>query len=103
LEALALDERIELGRQGIANVSLVIGDNGTLLVPPLVSLWGVPGGSELAAVIRTVSLELARYVPQLVRRRRSVEEEVRRTVRRLVADATGCRPTVDVLAHYVED
>lgn len=103
LEPLALDERIELGRQGIANVSLVVSHEGSLLVPPLVSLWGVPGGSELASVIRAVSLELARYVPQLVRRRRAIEEDVRRTVRRLVAEATGCRPEVDVLVHHVDD
>jgi ribonuclease J len=103
LEITALDDRIELGRQGIANVSLVVGDGGTLAVPPLVSLWGVPGGTELSAVSRTVALELARFVPQLVRRRRPIEEEVRRVVRRLVGEATGCRPAVDVLAHYLED
>jgi ribonuclease J len=103
LEPLALDERIELGRQGIANVSLVVSDSGSLLVPPLVSLWGVPGGAELSSVIRSVALELARYVPQLARRRRAIEDEVRRTVRRLVAEATGCRPEVDVLVHHVED
>ncbi|MGC4070461.1 MAG: ribonuclease J [Polyangiaceae bacterium] len=103
LEALALDERIELGRQGMANVSVVIGEDGRLLVPPSVSLWGVPGSAEHPSVIRSISLELARSVPQWVRRRRSVEEEIRRLVRRLVADATGCRPSVDVHAIFVED
>jgi ribonuclease J len=103
LEALALDERIELGRQGMVNVSVVIGEDGRLLVPASVSLWGVPGSAEQPSVIRSVALELARSVPLWVRRHRAVEEEIRRLVRRLIADATGCRPSVDVHAIFVEN
>ena len=103
LEALALDERIELGRQGMVSVSLVLGEAGKLVVPPVISLWGIPGANEHAAVIRSVGLELSRYVPQLVRRRRSIDEEVRRTVRRMVTEATGSRPSVDVHAIYIDD
>jgi ribonuclease J len=103
LESSALEERIELGRQGVTSVSLVVGDNGSLLVPPMVSLWGIPGVEDRASVIRAINLELSRYVPQLIRRHRNVEEEVRRAVRRMVGDETGCRPVVDVHVHHVDD
>jgi ribonuclease J len=103
LEILPLDERIELGRQGMACVSLVVGKSGQLQVPPMISLWGVPATNEHPSAIRSMGLELARQVPQLIRRKRAVEEEVRRLVRRLLADSTGCRPSVDVHVHFLED
>lgn len=103
LESSSLEERIELGRQGVASVSLVVSDSGSLLVPPIVSLWGIPGVAEHASVIRAIGLELSRYVPQLVRRHRNVEEEVRRAVRRMIGDSVGCRPVVDVHVHRVDD
>jgi ribonuclease J len=101
LDEAALHCRIDLGRQGIALVSLVIGEAGSLVVPPTVTLLGVPLAAEQDSTCRAVALEVARVAQHHKKRHLALEDEVRRAVRRVVSDLTGCRPSVDIHAIHV--
>jgi ribonuclease J len=101
LKQETLLDRVELGRQGLALVSLVIGEGGSLIVPPTVTLRGVPLTGEQDSTSRAVALEVARVARNNSRRHCPLEDDVRRAVRRVVADLTGCRPSVDVHAIHV--
>lgn len=101
LDDETLGWRAELGRQGIALVSLVLADTGSLLVPPTVTLHGIPPADDLPSLIRAVSLEVARVVDRHKKRQHLLQEEVRRAARRLVTDLTGCRPSVEVHVIHV--
>jgi len=96
-------DRVELGRQGIALVSLVIGEGGSLVVPPTVTFRGVPMQDGQDSISRAVALEVARVARHQGRRHNPLEDEVRRAVRRMVMDLTGCRPSVDVHAIHVAE
>ncbi len=102
LDEETLGCRVDLGRQGVALVSLVFGEGGSLLVPPSVTLLGIPPADDLLSLTRTVSLEVARVAERHKKRQLPLEDEVRRTVRRVVSDLTGCRPSVDVHAIHVD-
>lgn len=102
LEDEALASRVELGRQGVVMVSLVIGEGGSLVVPPAVTLLGIPLMGEQDATVRAIALELARVVRHKAKRHAPFEEDIRRSVRRIVADRTGCRPSVELHAIQVE-
>jgi ribonuclease J len=101
LGAGELEYRVELGRQGIALVSLVIDEGGSLVLPPTVTLLGVPLANEPDSVERAVLLEVARVVQRHKRKHHPLEDEVRRAVRRVVGDLTGCRPSVNVHAIHL--
>lgn len=101
LDDEALGQRAELGRRGLVTVSLVIGEGGSLVVPPTISLIGIPLAAADASTSRSVALEVARVAQRHKRRHQSLEEDVRRAVRRVVTDLTGCRPSVDIHAIHV--
>lgn len=98
LSAETLKRRAELGRSGIVCVSAVIDDEGEAEVAPCVVARGVPlvdgDDAALGSIARDVLAALSR-----VRGWRNVqlEDEVRRAVRRRVADISGARPVVEVL------
>lgn len=98
LDEETLGCRVDLGRQGLAMISLVFGEGGGLLVPPTVTLRGIPPADDVASLIRAVSLEVARVAERHKKRHHPLEDEVRRTARRVITDLTGCRPSVEIHA-----
>lgn len=102
LEAETLATRIDLGRHGIVFVSLVIAEGGNLAVPPAVTLQGIAVLTDRDATIRAICLELARAVRRHFKRHDPIQEELRRLVRRVVLERTGCRPSVDIHVVYLE-
>jgi mRNA degradation ribonuclease J1/J2 len=97
LDKETLWRRAELGRAGIVTVSLVLDRQGRLLAGPEISSIGVP------LVDRELSLKrgLARALLKTLERVRDwrgvdLSDELRRSVRKQVFDACGCRPTVEV-------
>jgi len=91
-----LGERTDLGRNGIALVTLLLDAKGKLLQPPRVSTRGVPLCGERTVTLRAVAADVVRTVDDARRHGHDLEEDVRRVVRRAFADAIGCRPAVEV-------
>jgi len=91
-----LTERAELGRNGVALVTLLLDAAGKLVLPPRVSTRGVPLAEERTLTLRSVAANVARTVDAARRHGYDLEEDVRRVVRRAFAEAIGCRPTVEV-------
>ena len=91
-----LGERADLGRNGIALVTLLLDAKGKLLQPPRISTRGVPLCNERTVTLRGIAADVIRTVDEARRHGHDLEEDVRRAVRRAFADAIGCRPTVEV-------
>lgn len=91
-----LGERADLGRNGIALVTLLLDAKGKLLQPPRVTTRGVPLCGERTVTLRAVAADVVRTVDEAHRNGGDLEESVRRSVRRTFADAIGCRPAVEV-------
>ncbi len=89
-------ERTELGRNGVALITLLLDASGKLVLPPRVSTRGVPLNDERTVTLRSVAANVVRTVDEARRCGLDMEEDVRRVVRRAFADAIGCRPTVEV-------
>ena len=89
--------RIELGRSGIAFVSLAVDSSAKLAVPPAVRTRGVPLVDNDEAALLAVSREIARAVETFRSGRGMVLAEfVRRAARRKLEDLSGTRPIVEV-------
>ena len=89
-------ERTELGRNGVALITLLLDASGKLVLPPRVTTRGVPLNDERTVTLRSVAANVVRTVDEARRHGHDMEEDVRRVVRRAFADAIGCRPTVEV-------
>lgn len=89
--------RLELGRLGIAYVSLAVQRSGRLAVPPAVRTRGVPLVDNDDSALRAVAREIARAL-ETFRDRRGLPlaEFVRRNARRKLEDLSGTRPIVEV-------
>jgi ribonuclease J len=89
--------RLELGRSGIAFVSLVLGRGDKLAAPPAVRTRGVPLVDGDEAALRAVAREIARSVEAFRGDRGlALAEFVRRAARRKLEDLSGTRPIVEV-------
>ncbi len=91
-----LSSRGELGRHGVVLVSLVVDPKSMLVVPPSITLRGVPSASEGEFSVRGLTLAAARAAAHARKRGRGVEEEVRRALRHAIAESTGSRPTIEI-------
>jgi len=89
--------RLELGRLGIAFVSLAIDRADKLAAPPAVRTRGVPLVDNDPQALRAVAKEIVRAV-ETFRGGRGLElaEFVRRAARRKLEDLSGTRPIVEV-------
>ena len=94
-----LRQRYELGRNGIATVSLVMNGSGEVSSPPLVTTRGVPGLDEDEGARRAVAREVAIVLKHRRRYDEDVEELVRRAARREIVERSGVRPVVEVHVH----
>ena len=99
-EALSSDthqRRIELGRMGIAFVSLALQRGDKLAAPPGVRTRGVPLVDNDDAALRAIAREIARAVETFHGGRGiSLAEFVRRAARRKLEELSGTRPIVEV-------
>ncbi|HEY3253454.1 MAG TPA: ribonuclease J [Polyangiaceae bacterium] len=89
--------RIELGRLGIAFISLAIDRADKLAAPPAVRTRGVPLVDDDEVALRAVAKEIARAVETFRGGRGlGLAEFVRRAARRKLEDLSGTRPIVEV-------
>jgi ribonuclease J len=92
-----MKRRAELGRSGLAIVSVVLDEEGFVLAGPAVTTRGVPGADDEPAVLRAVAGEIAARLERLRRRGGAdLHEEIRRAARRRLAEIAGCRPVIEV-------
>ncbi|HWZ91090.1 MAG TPA: ribonuclease J [Polyangiaceae bacterium] len=99
-EALSSDthqRRLELGRLGIAFVTLALGRNDKLVAPVAVRTRGVPLVDNDEVALRAVARELTRSVESFHGGRSlNLAEFVRRAARRKLEELSGTRPIVEV-------
>ncbi len=89
--------RLELGRLGVAFVSLAIDRADKLAAPPAVRTRGVPLVDNDEQALRAVAKEIARAVETFrAGRGLGLAEFVRRAARRKLEDLSGTRPIVEV-------
>lgn len=89
--------RLELGRLGIAFVSLAIDRGDRIAAPPAVRTRGVPLVDDDAAALAAVSREIVRALETFrTGRGLTLAEFVRRAARRKLEDLSGTRPIVEV-------
>jgi len=89
--------RVELGRLGIAFVSLAIDRSDKLAAPPAVRTRGVPLVDNDESALRAVAKEIARAVETFRGGHGlALAEFVRRAARRKLEDLSGTRPIVEV-------
>jgi ribonuclease J len=94
-----LRERAQLGRLGIAFVTLVVDEQGAVAAPPQVLAQGVTGEaspSALAAAAGAVVQAVSAATPRQRRRDADLIEIARLAARRAIEDRTGRRPMVAV-------
>ncbi len=70
--------RAELGRNGVALVTLLLDASGKLVFPPRVSTRGVPLNDERTMTLRSVAAHVVRTVDEARRHGFDMEEDVRR-------------------------
>jgi ribonuclease J len=101
LTEAVLKERAELARSGVVVVALTLDRNREGVAPPRVVARGVPAVTQ--ASLRILEREVARSL-EVFREGRglTLEEFVRRSVRRKVEEISGTRAVVEVLASDVE-
>ncbi len=92
--------RRELGRLGIAFVTLAVGRNDKLAAAPTVRTRGVPLVDDDDNALRAVALEieLARSKPSAAVAGSRSGRTVRRAARRKLEELSGTRPIVEVEA-----
>jgi ribonuclease J len=98
LAAQVLAERAELARTGLALVAIAMDESGRLIGAPGIRTRGIPDVD--ATVLRQLTLDVARSVETLRRRKASddqIKDEIRRVVRRRLFDVGGSKPVVEVL------
>ncbi len=93
----SLQSRSELGRNGVAVVSVVVNWDGGLAAPPAVTTRGVPQVDEVPTALRAVSLEVARAAAGYRDGRGlAFEDFLRRAARRKLEDLSGTRPLIEL-------
>jgi ribonuclease J len=100
LSSELLKRRSELGRTGAVFVSVVVDVEGRLLGAPEVTARGVAGVDDNTDALRFVGRQVA-WLFESSRTNGDVADEIRRAVRRAVAELSGYRPVVDVQIHRI--
>jgi ribonuclease J len=101
LSGETLKERADLARSGVVVAALTLDRAGASIAPPRVVVRGVP--SVTTGVVRAIEREVARSL-EIYREGRglSLEDFVRRGVRRKLEEVSGTRPVVEVLTSVTE-
>jgi ribonuclease J len=101
LSEATLKERAELARNGVVLVALTLGRNRQGVAPPRVTARGVP--ALTTGSLRALERETARSI-EVYREGRgfSLDEFVRRAIRRKVEELSGTRAVVEVLVSELD-
>jgi len=101
LSEATLKERADLGRNGLVVLALTLDRAGRSVSPPRVLARGVPAVTTTG--LRTLEREAARAL-EVFREGRglTLDEFVRRAVRRKVEEISGTRTLVEVLASELD-
>lgn len=91
-----LKKRAELGRSGLAMVSLAIDSTGKLSGFPRVSTRGVPFFDDDPGEYRSLAQEAVRAARRARKQDGDMRQEVQRAVRSRIEAECGCRPVVEV-------
>jgi ribonuclease J len=96
-----LKERADLARSGVAVVAITLDRAEQGISPPRVVVRGVP--AVTAAVVRSLEREVARSLEAYREGRGlTLEEFVKRSVRRKLEEVSGTRPMVEVLTSVTD-
>jgi ribonuclease J len=97
ISAETLRRRAELGRTGVATVSLAVDRRGALISGPNVTARGIPGVDDEPAALRSVARAVGRVLERAHRLAGiDLTEDIRRAARRELFELCGSRPVVEV-------
>jgi ribonuclease J len=97
LERPILQSRSDISRNGLVVACLVLDRHGALVAPPRISSRGVPAVDERTSSLRALALELTRALGTYREGRGlTLEDFLRRTLRRKLEDLSGTRPITEI-------
>ncbi|MCA9595041.1 MAG: ribonuclease J [Myxococcales bacterium] len=97
LSAEVLKRRADLGRGGVAVVSVALDADERAVAPPAVTTRGIPAVDDDPAALRSVAHRVAETLARRRPRRLELEEELRRAARRALVELSGTRPQIEIL------
>ncbi len=97
LSTEVLKRRADLGRTGVAVVSIALDADERPLAPPAVTTRGIPSVDDDEAALRTVAHRVAEVLARRRARRLPLDEEIRRAARRALVELSGTRPQIEVV------
>jgi ribonuclease J len=102
LRGETLQRRVDLGRRGVALVSLIIDGRDRLVGPPEVTTRGVPRVDDDSYALRAVARDVVETYER-VHHYRGIDlvDELRRAARRRLQDLSGTKPVVEI--HLLRD
>jgi ribonuclease J len=96
--------RVELGRYGVASISVVLDEEGFIVAGPSVRTRGLPGMDDDELARRQVARDVAAALERIRTWRNPDEiEEIRRAARRRLVELCGCRPVIEVHVQRTDD
>jgi ribonuclease J len=104
LDAEMVRRRVDLGRYGVASITVVLDEEGFIVAGPGVKTRGLPSVDDQAPALRAVAADVAATLER-IRTWRGVDEieEIRRAARRRLAELCGCRPVIEVQVLRTDD
>lgn len=104
LDAPTLQARSDISKYGLVVACLVLDRRGASIAPPRVSSRGVPAVDGRPNALRSLSLELERALgAHREGRGLSLEDFLRRTLRRKLEELSGTRPIIEIELIRVDD
>jgi ribonuclease J len=104
LEPEMVRRRIDLGRYGVASISVVLDEEGFIVAGPGVRTRGLPSIDDEPVALRAIATDVAATLER-IRTWRNVDEneEIRRAARRRLVQLCGCRPVIEVQVLRTDD
>jgi ribonuclease J len=99
LDSDSIRTRRRLMHNGLIGITIILEPNGDLVTEPRVHAHGIDWEQDTTAderVEQTLAAALEELSDKAIRDDRSVEQQVRRTINRIVRPATGKKPLVNV-------
>ena len=97
LDRATLQSRSDISRFGLVVATVVLDQYSALVAPPRVTSRGVPAVDDRSSSLRALSLEIERGLTTYREGRGlSLEEFLKRTLRRKLQDLSGTRPIIEL-------